>query len=540
MRQIIILLAVFTSFLTTAQTVEQLGSAINTEFSELNPVLSPDGKTLYFARVSHPSNTFGTKHSQDVWYAELRDNNNWTIARRMPNTINKDQYNDLFSITPDGNKILISGVYTNNGRREDAAGISVCKRTKTGWSEPEQVVIPRFNEMCKGQFLTACLSNDGKTLIMAFSTKKNSKQDDLYVSFLGKDGKWSKPEGLGPDINTDDIETAPFLASDNYTLYFASDRKNGFGGTDIWVSKRLDRSWQRWSKPKNMGDKINTDANEYSFSVSASGEYAYMSTKKNSVGKNDIVRFKLREDKKETPVVAGTQTSDSKNTGQNTANGKTTTDETSIAPNPVVIVSGRVLDSQTGKPIEAKITYKGLSNGESGEAYTNPVTGIYTIVLPYGAKYTYTAEAENFIGIEKLIDLTEIGSYKEKTNDDLKIAPIKANVDVPLNNVFFETGKAVLRSDSYPELDKIVDILLKNASLVIEIQGHTDNVGSNESNQKLSQDRAEAVRKYLLSKKVQNERVTSIGYGEMRPVATNDTEEGRAQNRRVQLSIVRN
>ncbi len=541
MRYSFLLLAVFTSFLAKSQTLEQLGSAINTEFNELNPIISPDDKTLYFARVSHPSNSFGTKGSQDVWYSEKRDDGNWTIARRMPNTINKYQYNDLFSITPDGNKILISGVY-HNGRRENEVGISMCKRTKTGWSEPEQIVIPKFDDICKGQYLTACLSNDGKTLILAFSEKKNSKEDNLYVCFLGRDGKWSKPESLGPDINTGSTETTPFLASDNYTLYFASDRKDGgLGGTDIWVAKRKDRSWTKWSKPVNMGDKVNTDANEYSFSVAASGEYAYVSTKKNSVGKGDIVRFKLREAKKEEPVVAGVQTSTNRSTEQkNLDNGGTPVDDNSLAPTPVVIISGRVLDSKTGKPIpDAKIFYKALPTGDEGEAYTNPATGEWKIVLPYGAKYSYRAEAKEFIGIEKFIDLTQIKEYKEIKNDIITIAPIEVGVDVPLNNIFFEYAKATLRPDSYPELDRISDTMKENPNLVIEVQGHTDNVGSNESNLKLSQDRAEAVRKYLLSKKIQAARVTSVGYGETKPIATNDTEDGRAQNRRVQLAIVR-
>lgn len=540
MRYSILLLAVFTSFFAKSQTIEQLGSAINTEFSELNPIISPDEKTLYFIRVSHPSNNFGTKNSQDVWYSEQRDNGNWTIARRMPNTINKDQYNDLFSITPDGNKILISGVY-HNGRREDMVGISICKRTKTGWSEPEQVVIPKFDDICKGQYLTACLSNDGKTLILAFSEKKNSKEDNLYVCFLGRDGKWSKPESLGSDINTSSTETTPFLASDNYTLYFASDRKDGLGGTDIWVTKRKDRSWTKWSKPVNLGDKVNSDANEYSFSVAASGEYAYMSTKKNSVGKNDIVRLKLRDTKKEAPTTAALQTSTDKSEEQKSLDsGGTPIDANSIAPTPVVIMSGRVVDDKTGKPIpDAKIIYKSLSNGEEGEAYTNPSTGEWKIVLPYGAKYSYRAEAKEFIGIEKSLDLTDIKEYKEYKNDLLKLAPIEVGVDVPLNNIFFEYAKAVLQPTSFPELDRIADTMKENPNLVIEIQGHTDNVGSDESNQKLSQDRAEAVRKYLLSKKIQTARITSVGYGETKPIATNDTEEGRAQNRRVQLAIVR-
>jgi outer membrane protein OmpA-like peptidoglycan-associated protein len=522
-----------------AQSIEQLGSAVNTEFNELNPVISPDGKTIYFVRVSHPSNNYGTKGSQDVWYSDYRDGS-FTIARRMPNSINKDQYNDLFSITPDGNTILISGAY-NSGRRENEAGLSTCKKTKTGWGEPQKVIIPKFDDICKGQFLTASLSNDGKTLILAFSEKRNSKQDDLYVSFLGKDGKWTKPESLGENINTNETETTPFLASDNYTLYFATDRKGGLGGTDIWVSKRLDRSWRKWSKPINMGNKVNSDANELSYTISASGEYAYMSTKKNSVGKGDLVRFKLREEKKIEPTVAGVQTSNNRVEEQASLNeGKSPVNSGTTAPTPVVMISGKVVDQKTGSPIEAKIVYQDLTDGEElGEAYTNPTTGEYKIVLPYGKKYSYHAIAKDFIAIGKNIDLTEIKEYKEIDGDDLKLVAIKEGEKVPLNNIFFEYAKATLRSESYPELDRIAETLKSNINLTIEIQGHTDNVGSNESNLKLSQDRAESVRTYLLSKKLPVNRVTSVGFGETRPIASNDTEEGKSQNRRVEFVIVK-
>ncbi len=522
-----------------AQALEQLGSAINTEFNELNPVISPDNKTLYFVRVSHPSNSFGAKGSQDVWYTENRDDS-WTIARRMPNSINKDQYNDLFSITPDGNTILISGVYSG-GRRENEAGLSTCKKTKTGWGEPQQVIIPKFNDLCKGQFLTACLSNDGKTLILAFSEKKNSKQDDLYVSFLGKDGRWTKPESLGDDLNTGETETTPFLASDNYTLYFASDRKGGLGGTDIWVSKRTDRSYRKWSKPINMGDKVNSDANEMSYTISASGEYAYMSTKKNSVGKGDLVRFKLKEEKKIEPTVAGVQTSSNRIEEQKSLDaGNSPVNTNTTAPTPVVIISGRVLDQKTGRPIEAKIVYQNLLDGEElGYAYTNPATGEYKIVLPYGKKYAYHAIAKDFIAIGKNIDLSEVKEFKEINDDDLKLVQIKEGEKVPLNNIFFEYAKATLRSESFPELDRIAETLKLNVNLTIEIQGHTDNVGSNEANLKLSEDRAESVRSYLLSKKLPTNRVTSVGFGETRPIAGNDTEEGKAQNRRVEFVIVK-
>jgi hypothetical protein len=196
-----------------AQKVENLGNQVNSEFNEINPMISPDGKTLYFARVSHPQNTFGDKGSQDIWMSELDvASNKWGPARRLAFPLNSDEYNCAYSITPDGNTMLIKGAY-NNGKYE-TRGYSFSKKTANGWSVPQKLVIANFDRMSQGQYDCGFLSADGKVLIMSFSEKKNSKEDDLYVSFRMKDGSWSKPITLGPDVNTKFTETTPFLAAD--------------------------------------------------------------------------------------------------------------------------------------------------------------------------------------------------------------------------------------------------------------------------------------------------------------------------------------
>jgi OmpA-OmpF porin, OOP family len=523
-----------------SQKLEQLGSSINTEYNELNPVVSPDSKTLYFVRVSHPSNNFGAKGSQDIWYSELRDDGIWTIARRMPNTVNKDQYNDLFSITPDGNTILVSGAYVNGRRDPDEVGLSMCKRTKTGWSEPVKLDIPKLSEMCKGQFLTASLANDGKTLIMAFSEKKNSKEDDLYISILSKDGKWSKPEPLTA-INTSNTETTPFIASDNKTLYFSSDRKDGLGGTDIWRAKRSGRGWDKWDKPVNLGNVYNSDANEYSFTMSASGEYAYMTTKKNSVGKGDIVRFNLKKEEKVEVTPSGTQTNSATDpvTAETDKNKKDKKDEGGIPPiEPVTMIKGKIID-RNGRPVEAKIITQTLPDGEEfAVATSNPVTGEYQLILPRGVKYLIRVEGKDLISSSQNIDLTSQTEYKEVTGQDFTAINIANGIDIPLNNLFFKFGKSFIEEESYPELDRMIEYMNEYPSMVVEIKGHTDNIGTIEANQKLSQDRADAVKNYLVSKKIGIARVSSKGYGETKPIASNDTEEGRGKNRRVEFAII--
>ncbi len=535
-----ILLLLLSSSL-SAQKLEQLGSSINTEYNELNPVIAPDNKTLYFVRVSHPSNNFGAKGSQDIWYSELREDGIWTIARRMPNSVNKDQYNDLFSVTPDGNTILVSGAYVNGRRDPEEVGLSMCKRTKTGWAEPVKLDIPKFSEMCKGQFLTASLANDGKTLILAFSEKKNSKEDDLYITTLAKDGKWSKPEPLTA-INTSSTEATPFIASDNKTLYFSSDRKDGLGGTDVWRSKRSGRGWDKWDKPVNLGKTFNTDANEFSFAVSASGEYVYMSTKKNSAGKGDIVRFKLTEPKKEEDTPSGVQTGTTPTTAQiddDKDKGKKEKEDPIVSVEPVAMIKGKIVD-KNGKPVESEIIVQTLPDGEEfARATSNPLTGEYQLILPKGTRYLIRAEGKDIISSSKSIDLSDgLKEFKEITGQDFTAINIANGVDIPLNNLFFAYGKAEIAPESYPELDRMIEYMNEYPSMVVEIRGHTDNIGSLDANQKLSQDRADAVKKYLINKKIGLARVNSKGFGESKPIASNDTDEGRGKNRRVEFSII--
>ncbi|GAB4009337.1 OmpA family protein [Spirosoma sp. KCTC 42546] len=508
--------------------VENLGNQVNSEYNEINPMISPDGKTLYFARISHPNNTHGVKGSQDIWYSELdAASGKWGPARRMGFPLNKDEYNCAYSITPDGNSMLIKGQY-NNGTYE-TRGFSLSKKTAGGWSPPQKMDIPNYVSMSKGQFDCGFMSADGKVLLMAFSEKKNSKEDDIYVSFRQKDGSWTKPMDLGPEVNTKFTETTPFLAPDGATLYFSSNREGGLGSNDIYVCKRVDKTWKHWSKPVNLGPKVNTDGYDAYYTLAASGDYAYLTTFKNTLGKGDIVRVKL---------------SDSQPTnqpGKLGGGGDDVANKTDIIrPDPVALISGKVIDQATGKPVEARIIYQTLPDGaEAGEATSDPITGEYKIVLPYGQKYTMRAIAKDFIAEGDNIDLTQPKGFQEITGKQLKMIPILAGAVIRLNNIFFDTGKSELRPESSPELDRLVNTLNEAPKMTIEVRGHTDNTGSNEINNKLSQDRADAVREYFISKGIEPDRVASKGFGETKPVATNDTEIGRQQNRRVEFVIVK-
>jgi OOP family OmpA-OmpF porin len=506
--------------------VEPLGNQVNSEYNEINPMISPDGKTLYFARISHPNNTHGTKGSQDIWYSELdAASSKWGPARRMGFPLNKDEYNCAYSITPDGNTMLIKGQY-NNGTYE-TRGFSLSKKTASGWSPPQKIDIPNYVSMSKGQFDCGFMSADGKVLLMAFSEKKNSKEDDIYVSFRQKDGSWTKPMELGPEVNTKFTETTPFLAPDGATLYFSSNREGGLGSNDIYVCKRVDKTWKHWSKPMNLGPKVNTDGYDAYYTLGASGDYAYLTTFKNTLGKGDIVRVKLTSP----PAPKG---------GDSTLTGAPPSGVGGLLPDPVALISGKVINQITGKPMEARIIYQTLPDGvEAGEATSDPITGEYKIVLPYGQKYSMRAIAKDFIAEGDNIDLTQPKGFQQITGKQLKMAPIEVGGIVRLNNIFFDTGKSELRPESGPELDRLVTTLNEAPKMIIEVRGHTDNTGSNEINAKLSQDRADAVREYFISKGIEPDRMASKGFGESKPVSTNDTDEGRQQNRRVEFVIVK-
>ena len=534
------LLAVQNTLLTAQNKPESIGSAVNTEYSELNPVMSPDGKTLYFGRKNHPQNKFGMAGteqiagSQDIWYSESLMGA-WTTSRRMSEALNRDQYNTIYSVSPDGQTILVKGAYVNG--QYETRGFSIAKKSATGWEIPKKLEIPKYEKLSRGKNEYGYLTNDGKVLLMAFSEKKNSDEDDVYASFLEKDDSWSEPMNLGDDVNTDFTETTPFLAADGKTLYFSSNREGGKGSNDIWVCKRKDETWIHWTEPTNIGEPINTDQYDAYYTISAAGDYAYFISSNNSVGKKDIFRLKIDQPKPvETPPTTTTPLAG----GEKKPEPEKPKD---IKSEPVVLVSGKVIDGKTGKvPKNAQIIYEDLTNGkELGVATPDPVTGIYKVVLPYGKNYGITTKIDGYVGTSQNIDLSKItGKYLEIEGKDMTVKSVEVGVKVEMNNIFFEFGKAELKSESFPELNRIASFFKSNTKIVSEISGHTDNVGSDEVNNKLSQERADVVRNYLLTQGVPSEKLTAKGYGKNKPKVANDTPENQAINRRVEFEILKN
>jgi outer membrane protein OmpA-like peptidoglycan-associated protein len=496
---------------------ENLGKEVNSRARELNPVISPDGKTLYFTRWGHPDNLGEAIREegiseklkrQDVWYA-TQQNGQWQPSVNIGSPVNNDDHNALCAISTDGRTALLLNRYYPDGRM--AAGISTSHREASGWTFPTPVEIKNFGLTTgRGDTYEYALSGDKKVLVIATRPARGLGGKDLHVSFAQADGSWSEPRNLGPGVNSAEHENTPFLAADNRTLYFSTKGRPGYGDDDIFVSRRLDDSWTQWTEPENLGPGINTPAWDGYLSIPASGEWAYLCSEDNSMGKEDIFRLKLFD---------------------------------AIKPDPVAIVSGTVLNFATKKPVSADVLTEVLAGSdtlhrEAPKADFNPETGEYKLVLPLGRSYGLAPAKRGFVAVSEQLDLTTERRYRE-IRKNLYLIPLEAGRTITLNNVFFAQSQFELLPASFPELDRVVELMRQNPTLEILVEGHTDNQGDFNLNLQLSGERVKAVKSYLESKGIEGRRVQTKGWGATRPVASNLTEETRKRNRRVEIMVVR-
>lgn len=483
---------------------ENLGSQVNTNFVEKSPVISPDGEILYYASADPKEDV--EDQNTEVFFSLLDADGKWMKGRSIGAPINNEGKNSVVMALPDGNTLILMNQYNADGSKK-GGGLSMTKRTSDGWEMPHNIEIEDYHN--RSPFAGYSFSPSGKVMISAAKRDETTGERDLYVSFLQADGTWTKPKGIGNVINTFGDEDTPFIAADDKTLYFSSDGHPGMGRADVFVTRRLDDTWMNWSEPQNLGKAINSRSAEYGFKISAAGEYAYLykyaSVEKGGFGESDLFRIQLSE---------------------------------SARPEPIVFVKGQVFDSETKLPLAAEIMYEDLVNDkELGIANSEPKEGRYKIALPYGKVYGFLAKKEGYYSISQNIDLSEMDQLKTIVQD-LYLTPIKKGVGIRLNNIFFETDKAELQKISFTELDRLVELLENNPAWNVEIGGHTDDVGSDSYNQNLSDKRAAAVKEYLISKGISERRLSSKGYGESKPVAKNDSDEGRAENRRVEFTIL--
>jgi outer membrane protein OmpA-like peptidoglycan-associated protein len=491
---------------------ENLGEAINSRYWELNPVIAPDGRSLFFTRWGHPQNVGVeeeqdlpdggklTMKTQDIWVSHFLDGR-WQPAQNLGAPLNNGDQNSLCSISADGRTLLLLNEYLPNGRM--TMGLSMSTRLRESWSMPRPVRIRNF--VNRAGFAEFTMAPDQRTLIMAIQADDTRGGRDLYVSFRQPDSTWSAPRSLGPTLNTAENEQAPFLAADGKTLYFATRGLPGYGHDDIFLSRRLDSTWTRWSTPENLGPLINTAGADSYFSVPASGEYAYFTSRTEAIGETDIFRLKLA---------------------------------TGLRPEPMVLVTGIILSTVDQKPIAAAVLGQTLPGGDTLRTQYDPTSGEFKLMLPLSKAYSLTAARAGYLGQSEYVDLRSDTRYRE-IRQNLYLTPIKTGTTVRLNSVFFAQSAYELLPASSAELDRIAGILRDRPTMEIQLEGHTDNLGEFEANVQLSQLRVEAVKRYLTGQGIDARRIRTKGWGPTRPVSNNYSEDNRKRNRRVEITVVR-
>jgi len=480
---------------------ENIGKEINSKGQEVAPIISPDGKTLFFTRSNYEGNT-GSPQKQDVWYSTLNDKNQWNQAINIGSPINNAGDNAITSISADGKTIYLINVYRPDGSMY--FGLSRSFKTKNGWNFPKEYRINNLSGYIGSMELT--VSPFGNVMIISVQRSDTEGGKDLYVSFLQADDSWSEPKHLGNVINTADYEGTPFLALDNKTLYFSSQGHSGYGEGDLFLTRRLDDTWVNWSKPENLGPAINTPLWDAYINIPATGDYAYFSASEKSLGQEDIYRIRMVPE---------------------------------IKPEPVAVITGIVYEAETTKPVRSDIVADiKKNNAVFTNATFDPETGEYRLILPLKEIYRITASGENYFPFTEEIDLTEETGFRT-IRKNLYLQPIKTGQQIRLSNTMFSQSSAEVIPSSFSELDRIVTAMNTYPTMEILLEGHTDNQGEVRQNVKLSEDRVQEVKKYLLSKGINANRIQTKAWGPAKPIASNLTEQTRKKNRRVEFTILK-
>lgn len=481
----------------TAHYVAQsLGSAVNTPYDEVYPVISPDGSMLYFDRKSAPQNE-GPDRNDDIWFSRLTGSG-WSPAERMGPPLNNEAPNFLCSISPDGNTALVGNVYTGN---DAGAGVSIAHKTDSGWAMPQVVHVDDFQNLSK--YNEFSLSAGGNILLMSIETPGSHGLRDIYVSFLSASGNFSKPLNLGAVVNTAGEEMSPFLAADDKTLYYASNGLPGYGQQDIFMTRRLDDTWQHWSIPVNLGTSINTADWEAYYTIDAKGEFAYFCSARANGSNLDIYRIRLPGEAK---------------------------------PDFIAMLKGKITDASDGSILPANINYTNLDDSVSGGYSLSTSEVPYSLVLPYRSKYNIHIHANGYYDADTVIDLHNLTQFAEIVKN-FTLIPKRTGAIIEMRNILFKANSADLEDTSHAELYKIFLFLQNNPGVHIEIRGHTNGLCDDAYCLQLSAKRAKAVADYLVTEGIEADRITWKGYGKTQPVADNSTAEGRQKNQRVEFMI---
>jgi outer membrane protein OmpA-like peptidoglycan-associated protein len=506
--------------------IDNLGSAINSSFDDYSPKFLPGDEHMYFTsrRPLEPKariDRVDYKYFENILVAQ-KINDNWELTGHAGSNLNRSNHSSVSAISHDGLTMIVY----NGGRGGD---LFISELKKGSWSKPSRM---RNGINSRHQETSAALSVDGNTMYFISDRPGGYGGKDIWYTIKDRRGRWTEPINMGPVLNTEYDEEGLYLTPDGQTLYFSSKGHNSMGGFDIFSSTYENG---RWKEPVNLGYPINTPTNDLFFRPSSDGQKAYFSSlRAGGFGGSDLYMVTFMGPEK--PVINQMQVEPIASRAR--PDMSIFLDQSATAIPPMTLLRGRVLDNETGNPLLANIELYDNENEELLATFaTNPETGAYFISLPGGKNFGISVKAEDFLFHSENINIKETNVFTEIIND-IRLKRVEVGTTIVLRNIFFDTGSASLRPESYAELGVLYKLLEDNPRIKIEISGHTDNVGSAALNQRLSQDRAKAVVDFLTGRGIATERLTFKGYGFSRPVATNDTPEGRQLNRRTEFEII--
>ncbi len=488
-------------------TPKKLNGNINTADPEVLPALTADGEFLIFTRL--------VNRQEDLFISKLVDGE-WQVAKPLVG-INSSQNEGTQSISADGKFLVFTACNRKGGAGSCDLYYSAIQDNQ--WISAQNMGSPINSRSWES---TPSISANSRTLFFASDRPGGQGGRDLWVSYLEPDG-WSLPVNLGPNINSSGDEQSPFIHADGQTLYFMSDGLTGMGNFDLYFSKKQEDG--TWGKPQNLGYPINTTANEGAMIVSLDGKTAYFATDKklDETTLSESASLKADADIYQFDLPA------------------------SARPNPVTYLKAEVFDAVTQEKLSAIAEINELASGNSFIKVRADKSGQFLICIPAGQSYALNVAKAGYLFYSENFDLTTDNSLEEPYVMKIGLTPIPEEAiteNIPpsqpiiLKNVFFESASAALKPTSRIELNRLRDLLIENPSLTIQINGHTDNVGSENDNQLLSEARAKAVMTFLIDEGINAARLQAKGYGESQPIDTNDTPDGRQNNRRTEFVVL--
>ena len=510
--------------------IRNLGEAVNSRYDDYNPVFAyGDTALLFTSRRPYEKakrNKLDNKFNEDI-YMSVREGNSFKEAVRLSSPFNSDNNDAVVGVTQDGNSFILYQGHIEGGDIQ----ITHYRPDKGKWSRPKAVT-GRLTS--KDGETSASFSPDGKELYFISRNRDLSRGGkDILYSRLDAKGKWGKPVNLGPIINTPYDEEGVFITPDGNSLYFASKGHNTMGGFDIFRSQR--REGGTWSAPENLGYPINTPDDEVFYITDRTGKTGFYSCiREGGYGAKDIFRVVNLGSEKELVF----RTSDQLLAGPGKEKTGFFIPAVPMELDSRLMLTGHVLDTLGGvEPIVAKMAFFDPASGKQEALVISDVQGEYTARLPEPKAYAVEINATGYLYFLDIIDFTLV------TGDDILrrnffLRKVEVGTKVVLENIYFETGKAILRPESHSALDQVYRFLENNPGMKLEISGHTDNTGSLRINQRLSRERAKAVVDYLVNLRISPDMLISEGYADTQPVAPNNTAQGREKNRRVEFKVL--